>query len=735
MLRFTFGVWLVLGGVFLSGVGLADGPVIPPDTPLKSLLIRHIGAANAAHIKFELRQDAENEWYSISASGGEVTVAASTRVGLARGAYSYLHDTGTYYLGWEGKRLKIPVNFPDFPAQTATAKVAYRAYLNVVAYGYSTPWWDWHRWQQEIDWMAFHGINMPIAMEGQEYVWRKLWREFGLSDAELEAHFSGPAFLPWHRMGNIEAHQGPLPAYWIERKHALQKRILTRIREFGMQPVTPAFAGYVPKAFSKHYPQANIIQTGAWSTGFAGTFWLAPSDPLFQKIGKRFLELYEETYGPTRFHLADAFNEVIPPVISGDKAEDLARYGRLIFETIKAADPDGVWVLQGWQFGHHKDFWTPQSVAAFLGDLPADEVMIHDLGNDRYPVWQSLNAFSGKSWVHGFIHNYGATDALFGDFDFYQAELSKTINNPARGKLVGLGVFTEGIDNNPLVYDYMIDLAWNNAQQDWSTWIERKLLARYGTAPEATMQGWTELKDAIYSEKYWVSRWEEGAGTYLFFKRPTLNIQTFSGHPGNLSRLRRGIELLLKDSQELGSEPLYQYDLIELTRHYVSMRIDAMLVQAVAHYRENDIEKAKKRIARIEGLSQSLDSLLAHQPGRRLADWLHDAAAWGQNAKERQHLIHNARQQITLWGGEDLKDYAAKSWSGMYESFYLQRWKLFFKGMDDARINHEDFDEVLYRKNIAKWEQQWVNKDGTADALVTTEKPLVQVRRLLVESK
>jgi hypothetical protein len=26
--------------------------------------------------------------------------------------------------------------------------------------------WNWSRWEQEIDWMALHGVNLPLAFEG-----------------------------------------------------------------------------------------------------------------------------------------------------------------------------------------------------------------------------------------------------------------------------------------------------------------------------------------------------------------------------------------------------------------------------------------------------------------------------------------------------------------------------------------------------------------------------------------
>jgi hypothetical protein len=35
-------------------------------------------------------------------------------------------------------------------------------------------WWDFKRWEREIDWMALRGINFPLAFNGQELIWRKV---------------------------------------------------------------------------------------------------------------------------------------------------------------------------------------------------------------------------------------------------------------------------------------------------------------------------------------------------------------------------------------------------------------------------------------------------------------------------------------------------------------------------------------------------------------------------------
>lgn len=36
-------------------------------------------------------------------------------------------------------------------------------------------WWNWERWEKEIDWMALQGINLPLAFTGQEAIWQKVF--------------------------------------------------------------------------------------------------------------------------------------------------------------------------------------------------------------------------------------------------------------------------------------------------------------------------------------------------------------------------------------------------------------------------------------------------------------------------------------------------------------------------------------------------------------------------------
>lgn len=47
----------------------------------------------------------------------------------------------------------------------------------------SFAWWDWKRWEKEIDWMALQGINLPLAFTGQEAIWQKVFQVISFNSA------------------------------------------------------------------------------------------------------------------------------------------------------------------------------------------------------------------------------------------------------------------------------------------------------------------------------------------------------------------------------------------------------------------------------------------------------------------------------------------------------------------------------------------------------------------------
>lgn len=50
----------------------------------------------------------------------------------------------------------------------------------------------------------------------------QVYRTLGLNQSEIDAHFTGPAFLAWNRMGNLHGWAGPLPRAWHLQQLYLQ---------------------------------------------------------------------------------------------------------------------------------------------------------------------------------------------------------------------------------------------------------------------------------------------------------------------------------------------------------------------------------------------------------------------------------------------------------------------------------------------------------------------------------
>lgn len=49
-----------------------------------------------------------------------------------------------------------------------------------------------------------------------------MYHSLGLNQSEIDAYFTGPAFLAWNRMGNLHGWAGPLPPAWHLKQLYLQ---------------------------------------------------------------------------------------------------------------------------------------------------------------------------------------------------------------------------------------------------------------------------------------------------------------------------------------------------------------------------------------------------------------------------------------------------------------------------------------------------------------------------------
>lgn len=114
-----------------------------------------------------------SDWFTVKSDGNQITIKGPNNVSLAAGINWYLNKAGID-ISWNAPTATLPAALPKVDEETHTSKVNYRYYLNFCTHSYTMAFWDWNRWQQEIDWMALHGINLPLTTEGMECVWRKV---------------------------------------------------------------------------------------------------------------------------------------------------------------------------------------------------------------------------------------------------------------------------------------------------------------------------------------------------------------------------------------------------------------------------------------------------------------------------------------------------------------------------------------------------------------------------------
>lgn len=725
----------------LVQAGLA-GSIVAAASPALAAAPSHEEAARAAlrrlfgdHAKafhLQLEADGAAPWFQVGRRGARTEIRANSPVALVRGAYDRLKASGSAYVGWDGRRCATPPPAPHRALDRQVSPFRRRAYLNPCTYGYTAAFWDWPRWEAEIDWMAAHGADMPLALEGQEWVWRELWRGLGVSDKALAGYFCGPAFLPWARMGNIESYRGPLPDAWFEKKRALQHQILGRMRALGMEPVLPAFSGYAPKAFAARHPEARFYRMIPWG-GFHETYWLDPSDPLFAKLAKGFADLYAAEYGEGRYFLADAFNEMLPPVSAkpperqadgffaatepdhalapSARDEQLSRYGAELYRAIVGARPDAVWVMQGWMFSFQKDFWAPEAVRAFLRDVPAEHLLILDLANDAYPGgWSRNHAYDGKPWIFGYVHNFGGNNPLTGDLDLYRQDLSGLPTRPDHGQLQGVGVFPEGLNTNPVVYEYLFDQAWRPSAAPVNTWLKGYARARYGKTSPAMDAAWAGLHKTFYQSRNWDFAWRDGFGTYVFCKRPKLELAE-ARHKFDLAAAKRSVEAFVDLWPSYGASPLYRNDAVAAVSHLASLWMDERLSDAIGAFQHKDVATGDRAWAGVQATASELDHLLGVLP-QGLDQWVTQARRYGSSEAESAYYVDSALAQVTVWGGDNvLADYASKAWQGLYADFYLPRWRLFLTRLksDGAAL-----DKAAMAADLAAWEHAWIKRQQVA---------------------
>ena len=657
--------------------------------------------------QFEFKQvPSGTDTYSLESSNGKIIISGNNANAMATGLNHYLKRYCNTTVSWYADvPVEMPEVLPTIPSkETATAKVERRFFLNYCTYGYTMPFWTWKEWERFIDLMVLNGINMPLAITGQEAVWYNVWANLGMTDEEIRNYFTGPTYLPWHRMANIDKWNGPLPKEWLDNQIELQRQILARERALNMKPVLPAFAGHVPAELKRLYPKANIQYLGEWA-GFADTYrchFLNPEEPLFAKIQKMFLDEQTRLFGTDHIYGVDPFNEVDPP---SWEPKYLKNVSKNMFNTLKQADPKADWMQMTWMFYHDKAKWTAPRIEALLTGVKKGKMWLLDYHCEKVELWKNTNKFHGQPYIWCYLGNFGGNTTLTGNVKDSGHRLDIALNEGGKN-LEGIGSTLEGLDVVQFPYEYIFEKAWTSALSD-EEWVKNLADRHLGKASEDVRSAWEILFNDIYVQ---IPR-TLGVLPNL---RPTFNNNHDSrtGNDYTNKQLIEAWKLLLNTPN--ADRNAMELDLIVVGRQVLGNYFAEIKKQFDAAFTAKDLTKMEEKATLMREILKDLDDLNSFNSRCTLQNWIKEARNYGSNEDIKNYYEHNARNLITTWGGR-LNDYASRTWAGLINDYYAKRWNIYIETLTECCKAGQPLDTKKLESDLADFENSWVNATGVSE--------------------
>uniref|UniRef100_UPI003217C623 alpha-N-acetylglucosaminidase n=1 Tax=uncultured Draconibacterium sp. TaxID=1573823 RepID=UPI003217C623 len=662
-------------------------------------LVKRLDPEQIDQFVFEKISDSNGEdIFTLSTRSGKVIVGGNNAVSAAFGLNWYLKYYCKSNISWCGKQISLPEALPEIEDKVVkTTSLRYNTYFNYCTFCYSMAFWDWRRWEKEIDLLALNGINTPLAVAGTEVIWRNTLRRLGYSDPEIKEYLSGSGFLAWLYMGNLEKLGGPLPNNWFDQQEKLQKKIVQRMREYDMQPIFHGFCGLVPTSLKEKFPEADIIPQGMWGGGtLERPHVLSPTDPLFSKVAKIWYEEQEKLFGRANYFGGDLFHE-------GGKYGDLnlAETAQAVQQAMLDVNKDATWVIQA---------WGNNPLDELLAGLDKNHTIIVDLCAEYWEKWKERKGFNGFPWIWSNVTSWGGNINLHGRLDAINHGPFNGLNDKHASKsIVGIGSLPENIETNPVVYDFVNELRWHDGPVDVEQWISDYSIRRYGKEFPVLKEAWKTFYHTAYGTYSTHRRPSES----VFCARPSLKREEITASRFGQCKIfydpnefAKGVELLLSKSDELKYIEPYKYDVTDIVRQFISNLGRDTYYKMVDAWNNKDKKAFKKRSDEFLSLLLAQDKLLASHPMFNVGTWIAGAESAGVTEEEKDQHVYNAKLQISTWNDipSFLVDYANKEWAGILKDLYYPRWKSYIEYLA-YKLDGKDIQEPNFFQMETSWAQ------------------------------
>ena len=648
-------------------------PAPPPDafdvTPARRVLERLL-PAHAEQIELLAVPAADDvDRYRVSAPARPSPVHAVTVEGTSTSAL--LTGVGWYLKYVAGVTVSLPGDSTALLSErlpspstafAGAAVVRHRFALNDTENGYAGAYRNWADWERTLDVLALHGCNQVLVPAGHDEVYRRVFTEFGYRPEEVDAWIPAPAYQPWWLLGNVQAIGGPTGAEARLAGVDVVRRIAARLRELGLTPVLPGYAGLVPGGFDRCNPGAAVIPQGDWG-GYQRPDWLDTRDPLYARLAESFYRHQDELYGRGTAYKMDLLHE-------GGRAGGvpLGPAAVAVMTALQTARPGATWVMLGWQGNPRREV-----LDALRGCASAvcarQQVLVVDGCSDKFDAFDREDDWGGTAYAFGAITNFGGRSLLGANGATWTDRFPKALARSGSA-LSGTAWLPEASGHDPAAFELFTELAWGADPVELADWFERYAARRYGRPDRAAAQAWRAFSQTAYSLR---------PGTYshaqdsLFSAWPDLSATTAArGGPDmryDGAAFQTGVLLLLQADTALRQADAYRYDVVDFTRQALANHARVLLPRIKAAYVARDIEGYRRLTGRWLDAMRLLDRLLATDERFLLGTYLRSGG-------------YDARSLITTWGDREpskaLHDYGGRELAGLVADVYLPRWRKHF---------------------------------------------------------
>lgn len=630
---------------------------------------------------------------------GKIIIKGDDAISMSAGLHLYLKRVATCHVSWAADQLNLPSPLPA-PREPIVFRTQqpHATAFNYCTFNYTMPWWDWTRWERELDLLALYGVDSPLAVIGTEAIWINVLQQFGYTREEALRFPAGPAYTAWWLMGNCQGTGGPVSEAYVQSRIQLQRRILQRMRELGMTPVMQGFVGIIPSDFAEKNPSARVIPQGNWC-GVARPAVLHPDDPLFEKLAQVWYEEAAKLYGPGRIFAGDLFHE--GGITQGIKVSQMATK---VQQLMLRANPQAIWSLQGWSGNPSKQL---------LSELDPKHTEVIELCNEFFRNWKTSKGFYNHQWFFSTIIQYGGNTGLHGRMPFIwnNFQEASTSSTPP----IGVGLTWESTGINPVIADLLTDIHWMPAPTSLAQWLQAYSDRRYGISSSHLHQAWQCLLTSSYGEFPNHRRPTES----IFCARPHQQVRKVSPFaaaveaPYDLGKLKQALSLMLEEKSTCASVLTYRHDLVDVARQFLSGLGLQVYHNMMNAYEQKNKVQFQEEARRFLSLLTMQDQLLASNASFMLGPWLTSARNMAPPGEE-DAFEKQARSLITVWFPDrtpaTLADYGWREWSGLLSQYYQPRWQAFIQYLNN-KLDGKDAPMPDFAAMEKAWALNTINND------------------------